>query len=487
MVLALEATCPDVTDSGRLTGRRLRDFIAKQLGRQDLQLLSCSRLEGGAVQENWEITVGWGGDETVPQTARYVLRTSAKTSLPDSRPKAEEFAILRAAWSAGVLVPEPLWLCRDPEVIGADFFLCRAAAGTAQGLLITALAASENGNLDLARALGQELAKIHKIRSLPPDLDFLSQAGGNSAEQAVRHWRKELTALNEDWPVLERGLRWCEAHLPQPPDGGSLLHGDFRTGNYLVETQGARRGHLSAILDWEFAGWGDPMSDIGWFCAACWRFDRPDLEAGGIAARPAFYEAYETATQSRIDHESVYFWEVLAHIRWSVIARQQGRRFFDGGESDLDLGLTGRVRPAELQKTLLEMITPDAPGQEPEQMAKRTDKPVHAGADEQAMPLAEAERDRDTARLLASAAALFRDEIQPFLGVEQRQKGRLLEDALHSVLGDLNERLTDLTQDDRELTGAQPKKHNVGSEPAPHLERLEGLSRALKVSTGRQD
>ena len=41
-----------------------------------------------------------------------------------------------------------------------------------------------------------------------------------------------------------------------------LTHKDFRTGNYIVD--GAGHG---AILDWEFAAWGDPMADLGWFCA----------------------------------------------------------------------------------------------------------------------------------------------------------------------------------------------------------------------------
>lgn len=475
MVLALEASFPDAADSGWVTGCRLRAFIAEQLGREDVRLLSCTRLEGGAVQENWEIRVCWG-EGAEPETACYVLRTSAKTCLPDSRPKTEEFAILRAAWNAGVLVPEPLWLCTAPEVIGADFFLCRAVPGTAQGLRITALTASENGNPELARELGRELAKIHEIRSLPPDLEFLTQAGGNPAEQAIRHWRNELNALGEDWPVLEQGLRWCEAHLPRAPEDRRLLHGDFRTGNYLVETEGARRGRLNAVLDWEFAQWGDPMSDIGWFCAACWRFDRPDLEAGGIAARNAFYQAYEAAAQRSIDHESVYFWEVLAHIRWAVIACQQGRRFFDGGEAGLDLGLTGRVRPAQLQKNLLQMIAPDARRQEQDQMA-----------DEQQTPLSEAEKDRNAARLLASAAALFRDEIQPFLGADQRQKGLMLQEALDSVLGDLSEKLKDPAQNGRRADSPLPVRLQSSLDPAPHLKRLEDLSRALKTGSGGQD
>ena len=58
---------------------------------------------------------------------------------------------------------------------------------------------------------------------------------------------------------------------------------------------------LTGILDWEFAGWGDPHEDIGWFCCKGWRFARLDREAGGIAGRAPFYSGYEGASGRAID------------------------------------------------------------------------------------------------------------------------------------------------------------------------------------------
>ena len=129
-----------------------------------------------------------------------------------------------------------------------------------------------------------------------------------------------------------------------------LCHRDFRTGNYLLD--GAS---LTAILDWEFAGWGDAHEDIGWFCCKSWRFARLDREAGGIADRAPFYRGYERASGGTIDPRRVRFWEVLASVRWAVIALQQADRHMIGGERDLDLALTGR-RATECELELLMLL-----------------------------------------------------------------------------------------------------------------------------------
>ena len=121
-------------------------------------------------------------------------------------------------------------------------------------------------------------------------------------------------------------MRWLETHLPEPLPP-VLCHRDFRTGNYMLD--GAE---LTGILDWEFAGWGDPDEDIGWFCCKGWRFARLDREAGGIAdARtvlPRLRGGVGPAARSRA---RCRFWEVLANVRWAVIALQQSDRYLIGG------------------------------------------------------------------------------------------------------------------------------------------------------------
>jgi aminoglycoside phosphotransferase (APT) family kinase protein len=115
---------------------------------------------------------------------------------------------------------------------------------------------------------------------------------------------------------------------------------------------------LTGILDWEFAGWSDPLEDIGWFCAKCWRFGARDREAGGIGEREDFYRGYETVSGCRIDRDLVRYWEVMAHAAWAIIAIQQAQRHVSGEEKSLILALTGHIVP-ELEYELLTM-TEDA-------------------------------------------------------------------------------------------------------------------------------
>jgi hypothetical protein len=99
---------------------------------------------------------------------------------------------------------------------------------------------------------------------------------------------------------------------------------------------------LTTILDWEFAGWGDPDEDIGWFCCRSWRFARLDRETRGDRRPHLLYGGYESQSRRPIDPKRVFFWEVLTSVRWGIIAFEQTHRHIIGDERDLDLAFTGR-------------------------------------------------------------------------------------------------------------------------------------------------
>ena len=341
-------------EESRLAERKapLEAFLAEAAGAKAVEIVDASPMSGGAIQENWLLDLMvHGGSAAGPMET--VLRTDAPSSIAVSRNRAEEFALLKAAQEAGVTVPEPLWLCEDPAVLGKTFYVMRRVAGTAVPHRLMKESDLGGDRDELAGRLGMELARIHSIAPPRDDLAFLGTPSADPALEAVARYRRYLDDLGETFLALEWGLRWCEMHLPEP-QGPVLVHQDFRTGNYMVDHDG-----LTGILDWEFCDWGDPMSDIGWFCAACWRYSHPELEAGGIAPRGPFYHEYEAVSGRRVDPQAVAFWEVMAHIRWAVIALQQGERTLSGGEDSLELALTGRVYPPAVEEEILRQTSPE--------------------------------------------------------------------------------------------------------------------------------
>ncbi|WP_420348093.1 phosphotransferase family protein [Pelagibius sp.] len=329
----------------------LEAFLAAAAGADAVDLDDVIPLTGGAIQENWLLDVRVHGGPQAGQR-QLVLRTDASSGVAVSRSRAEEFALLQAARHAGVKVPEPLWLCEDSSILGKSFYIMARAQGTAAPHRLMKEPGLGGDRERLAADLGRELAKIHSITPPREDLAFLGTPARQPALAAVARYRDYLDSLGALSLALEWGLRWCELHAPSS-DAPVLVHQDFRTGNYMVDGKG-----LTAVLDWEFCDWGDRMSDLGWFCAKCWRYAHPELEAGGVGSRRAFYDGYEEVWGQTVDAKAVAYWEVMAHLRWAVIALQQGERTLSGDQASLELALTGRIHPPRLEQEILRCTAP---------------------------------------------------------------------------------------------------------------------------------
>lgn len=328
------------------TNPALVAWLAGVLNAQAVRIVQAHKLSGGAIQENWALDIDADG-----QAHALVLRRDAPATIGASRSRAQEFVLLAAAYAAGVRVPHPVGLCDNPEVLGTPFVVLQRIPGQGYGPKIVRDTTLGGDRTALAHELGRQLARIHAIRPSDPVAAILGPQPGDPAHAEITQLRIWLDALDMPRPALEWALRQCARAAPRP-DRVVFAHRDYRTGNYMVDAHG-----LTAILDWEFAGWGDPAADIGWFCAECWRFSRPELEAGGIAARDVFYKGYTDESGQQIDPARVAWWEIMAHIRWAVIALQQEARHTSGREPSLHLQVTGRIADT-LELRLLRMTAP---------------------------------------------------------------------------------------------------------------------------------
>ena len=320
---------------------RLRDALEAAVG-ASVTVTDVAPMHGGACQDNLSVTFTIHEGADAGEHA-MVLRGDAPSSLPQSLGRREEFAVIQAATASGVRTPRARWLMRDVTREGAWAYLLERIDGEAIGRKVLASPALEEARRGLAGELAEILAAIHQVTpDRSPDLPF----SPTDPLVTVEAW---LRPLPEPHPALTLALRWLDANRPAQGET-TLVHGDFRTGNFMVTPSG-----VSGVLDWEFAHWGAPEEDLAWLCVRDWRFGYRHLPVGGFSARAPFYDAYTAASGRAVDPAVVHWWEVYGNVRWAAGCVSQGQRYLRGEVVDLELIAIAR-RAAEIEWEALRLI-----------------------------------------------------------------------------------------------------------------------------------
>ena len=199
----------------------------------------------------------------------------------------------------------------------------------------------------LAAQCGEALAAIHRIPlDAAPELEH---------QDPIAQYRGVLDMFDEPHPAFELGFRWLDANRP-PSTRVSVVHGDFRHGNFIVNSSG-----LAAVLDWELVHLGEACEDLAWFCSRAWRFGAPEvLGAGGLGSVERFLSAYEEAAGEPVDRQAFRWWLTLATLRWGVICRFQAERHLSGQTPSVELAAIGR-RVSETEWDILDLLEGGGP------------------------------------------------------------------------------------------------------------------------------
>ncbi len=333
---------------------RLETYLSGRLGSR-ASVTNIKSLSGGACQDNYAV------DLSVPDGQergeyRLVLRTDKGGSLLSSLSRADEYNVGALAFAAGVKTPRPYWLEPDARFLGHPFYFMERIQGRATGRYLVKDRSLNEYRKRLGGDLAENLARIHSVRPATcQDADLRARLGDPGrtgpahGARAIQDVRELLPALPEPRPATLLALNWLENHLPDTREL-VLVHGDFRTGNFMVSPEG-----LHGIVDWEFAHWGDRHEDIAWLCMRDWRFGKLNKHAGGFADRDEFYRSYEKAAGVPVDPAGVLFWEIMGNVRWGVGAAQQAERHLSGKDKGIELAAIGR-RVCEMEFEALRLI-----------------------------------------------------------------------------------------------------------------------------------
>ena len=160
-----------------------------------------------------------------------------------------------------VPVPETFALCADDDVLGAPFYVMELVDGTVYRHGRRARRARRRA--DPARspiALIDTLADLHAVDPAAVGLADFGRPEGFLARQ-VRRWRRQLDASrSRDLPGID------ELHDPARGSTSRRTRAAADRARRLPARQRARRptdDRSRAVLDWEMATLGDPLTDLG--------------------------------------------------------------------------------------------------------------------------------------------------------------------------------------------------------------------------------
>jgi aminoglycoside phosphotransferase (APT) family kinase protein len=325
-------------DAGGLAALLLR--LGRKIDPAAREICALERLSGGASKEVWSFDLA-----TDHGRLPLILRREQAGERPDDLaiPMATEARVLEAARLAGVPAPAVRQLLRPAD--GAGYLMDRVAGETAARKIIRDPSYAE-ARARFAEQAGAILARIHTLAA-----DGLGLRAW-SLEEELADLRGRYERGGTPRPVFELAFRWLAAHRPRPSGRLTVVHGDFRNGNLIFGEEGIR-----AVLDWELAHLGDPLSDLGWLCVNSWRFGEIDLPVGGMGGREALYSAYEAAGGERVDRQAAAFWEVFGTLRWGVFCAAMAEWVRTGRDRSVERIVVAR-RASEAELDLLRLLLP---------------------------------------------------------------------------------------------------------------------------------
>ena len=272
---------------------------------------------------------------------------------------AREHRILAGLGGSAVPVPPTLALCEDPTVNDAPFYVM----GHVEGHVLTAPDQTARVVPEARReALGFHVIEVlAHLHNLEPDEVGLGDLGRREAylERQLKRWKIQWEkSRTRELPSMEATHALLEQKRPEQI-GTSIVHGDFRMGNFL--TNGGA-GRVEAVLDWELCTLGDPMADVGYLMND-WNGPgdtRPTasgtgqsaISCGGFPDRDALLARYTelTGRDTRlVDYYRAFQYWRLAAIVEGVLARYLKGVMGEDGDVDAFRTQVDRLAEAALE------------------------------------------------------------------------------------------------------------------------------------------
>jgi aminoglycoside phosphotransferase (APT) family kinase protein len=334
--MSLADTAP-VRDTEQLDWARMESWLRAALpscGIAGLDLshrMDVEQFPGGHSNLTYLIRFG--------QTELVIRRPPLGPVAPTAHDMAREFRWLTAVHPVFPLAPRAYALCDDLSVIGSVFYVMQRRRGVVvrhdEPSFIKDQPAMRRR---VSGALIDALADLHAIDIEKAGLSHLGKPAG-FVERQVRgwtdRWHRSQTAELAEMDAL---ARWLVDNLPASPEAPTIVHGDFKLDNLMLDADNPSR--LVAVFDWEMSALGDPLVDLG-ILLAYWQPSAPEHQRDAlttVTTRPGWFTRDEIveryASQSSRDLTMLRYFEVFALFKIAVVMQQIFYRFVRGQTDD---------------------------------------------------------------------------------------------------------------------------------------------------------
>lgn len=320
---------------------RSEAFLARELGFERFAITEFEQIAGAGLSRS-VVRVAAATDEERP--AAYILLIESATSpVPPNR--LAEYSALRS-------------LSTYPELKVPQAF-CMDDSGKALGspVIVTSLLPGVTSPRQLLKpkysAQAQRIARegfeiLGRLAAMDPACVDLGPAiatpdPAQVHDLAIETLVQVLTAnrvINR--PITAAALRRLRRTIPPPPEKISVVHGDYRIGNYLFDETG-----ITGVIDWEMVHKGSPLEDLAWSMLPNWEYgSRPGLVSGHFTRQQAI-RIWEGASGLSVDEAALDWWTLYCHLKAIGIWSTGQQMFSSGKASDLITGIISYAVPQQ--------------------------------------------------------------------------------------------------------------------------------------------
>ena len=295
-------------------------------------------LTGGASKEIWKFEVS-----NAKQSIKMILRRGSGIEGPLAIKTADEARIQKEVIKVGAPVPIILAVSKNEEELG-DSYIMHFVEGESIARKILRDKEYKKALPILAYQCGEAIAKIHNV-----DINNFSFLPKKPAEDQLEDLYSTYLSFEQPSPVFEYAYLWLkEQDFSNFQE--SLVHGDFRLGNIIVNGEG-----LQSIIDWELAHIGNPLQDLGWVCGNSWRFGKNNKVVGGFGELEDLLKGYNSISKFQVNNEMVKCWQVFGTFRWGVICLIQAYAHLNGTINSIEKAAIGR-RVSETEIDIVDLL-----------------------------------------------------------------------------------------------------------------------------------